>query len=573
MQIKLAADRTINFFKENIYIILILTMGFFIRGYGIYFDYPFGTNNIWDEIYSMVYLLDALEYKNFFITSYNYPLLLPWMYLPALIIRLGYIALSHGIFNLNELKEFLVAGGIGQVYIIVRWYSVVFGTATIWLLYKIYSLIFKNKISLYFLSAVYATSLVPVFLSHWGKAHSIMVFFLVLSLYFMLQFEKEKNLKYFYWSAIAAACSISIHYIGISAAIFPFLGFIFNRKLINFKTLVKAFILYAAITSFFYLANLKGIEGMIDNNKGYFENTGFTGMAQTGIGERFYYVIRDSFLLDPVFTLLFVILAIISIKYIFKNNYLRYIFIGLLFNYFLMSTIIVWPQMSRWLLIFVTLAIPLGAGLFVEYLINRSLKRNLIYLICLILLIPNIFIVYFWLSLTNHNTRNEAIEWLETNLKPGEIAYSFDMYLDAPLNYEAALWHRDNNERQLSKKLNYIISHKEEFKNQGIDLRYDYNNKRYERLGGENTKYVIVYYALSGEDNRAYYNLETREGAQEYLNNVKKYHNLSLVEKFYPTDDSDLIKSGVEDYLNNPINWRDLFKLKASGPFIEIYSK
>jgi hypothetical protein len=519
----------------------------------------------------MVYLFDALEYKNFFITSYNYPLLLPWMYLPTLIIRLGYIALSHGIFKLNELKEFLVLGGIGQVYIITRWYSVVFGTATIWLLYKIYSLIFKNKISLYFLSAVYATSLIPVFLSHWGKAHSIMVFFLVLSLYFILQFEKEKNLKYFYWSAIAAACSISIHYIGISAAIFPFLGFIFNRKLINFKTLTKAFILYAAITSFFYLVNLKGIEGMIDNNKGYFENTGFTGMAQTEIGERFYYVIRDSFLLDPVFTLLFVILTIISIKYIFKNNYLRYIFIGLLFNYFLMSVVIVWPQMSRWLLIFVTLAIPLGAGLFIEQLVNKGLKRELIYLICLILLIPNIFIVYFWLSLTNHNTRNETTEWLENNLKPGEIAYSFDMYLDASLNYEAALWHRDNNERQLSKKLNYIISHKEEFENQGIDLRYDYNNKRYEKLGGEKTKYVIVYYALSGEDNRAYYNLETRKGAQEYLNNVEKYHNLSLIEKFYPTDDRDLIKSGVEDYLNNPLNWRDLLKLKASGPFIEIY--
>src|SRR4030043_1211861 len=222
MQVNLIFNRAIIFLKKNIYIIFILAIGFFIRWYGIYFDYPFGTNNIWDEIYSMVYLLDALEYKNFFITSYNYPLLLPWMYLPTLIIRLGYIALSHGIFNLNELKEFLIAGGIGQVYIIVRWYSVVFGTATIWLLYKIYSLIFKNKISLYFLSAAYAISLVPVFLSHWGKAHSIMVFFLVLSLYFILQFEKEKNLKYFYWSAIAGACSISIHYIGISAAIFPF---------------------------------------------------------------------------------------------------------------------------------------------------------------------------------------------------------------------------------------------------------------------------------------------------------------------------------------------------------------
>lgn len=569
---KTIKEKTFNFLKENYILLSIFVVAFGIRAYGIYFDYPQGVNYIWDEIFSVSCLLDVIEYKSIFIPSYGpYPLLFPFLYIPGLALRLVYLALRYGLYGIGELKDFLVAGGMGYLYIVVRWYSVVFGTATIWLLYKIYSLIFKNKISLYFLSAAYATSLVPVFLSHWGKAHSIMVFFLVLSLYFILKFEKEKNLKYFYWSIIAAACSISIHYIGISAAIFPFLGFIFNRQLFNFKTLAKAFILYAAITSFFYLANFKGIEGMIDNSSGYFENTGFTGMAQTGIGERFYYVIRDSFLLDPVFMLLFVILMIISAKYIFKNNYLKYIFIGLLFNYFLMSTIIVWPQMSRWLLIFATLAIPLGAGLFIEYLINRGLKPKLIYLICLILLIPNIFIVYSWLSLTNHNTRNEAVEWLESNLKPDEIAYSFDMYLDAPLNYEAALWHRDNNERQLSKKLNFIINHKEEFENQGIDLRYDYNNKRYERLGGENTKYVIVYYALSGEDNRAYYNLETRKGAQEYLNNVEKYHDLSLVEKFYPTDDSDLIKSGVEDYLNNPLDFRTLFKLEKSGPFIEIY--
>lgn len=562
--------KIINLIRNNYPIIVIFSAGFLIRWYGIYFDYPVGVNNVWDEIFSVVYLLDSLEYKNFFITSYNYPLLLPWLYLPALILRIIYIALVHGIFNLNELKNFLVMGGMGQIYIIVRWYSVFFGTATIFLLYKIYSLIFKNKLSLYFLSAAYATSLVPVFLSHWGKAHSVMVFFLVLSLFFVLKFEKEKNLKFFYWSTAAAAASISIHYIGLSAAIFPLLGFIHNRKLFTTGTFFKAFSLYVIPVAFFYLSNYNGIKGMVANNIGYFENTGFTGMNPVGGLERFYYVVRDSFNLDPVFIALFIVMLAVKFKEIFRNTLLRYVIIGLLFNYLLMITVIVWPQMSRWLLIFVTLAIPLGAGLLMEHLVGKNLKKFIVYLIFLLLLIPNLIISGLWLNLLRQNTMSEASVWLQSDLKQNEAAYSFDRYLDAPLSYQAALWHKENNKVLTAKKINYIIDHKENFLNQGINLRYDYANNRYKDLGGKETKYVIIAYWQSGEINERT-NLETRKRAYETLNQVKEHHQLELVQKFYPTTDERLIAVGTEDYLNNPLDFRTLFNLKKSGPFVEIY--
>ena len=214
----------IGLIKKNYIIIAILLVGFFIRWYGIYFDYPYGINFIGDELYNIVFIINKIQEKNLFAGSSPYPTLLLFLYAPVLILRILYFALKEGIFSIDQLKGFLVSGGMGQVYILVRWCSVFFGTATIFLIYKIYKLIFKHKFSFYYASLVYAFSLIPVFLAHWGKVHSSMVFFLVLSLFFILKFERDKALKYFYWSLIFSACALSVHYIGISAVIFPFLG-------------------------------------------------------------------------------------------------------------------------------------------------------------------------------------------------------------------------------------------------------------------------------------------------------------------------------------------------------------
>ena len=76
------------FVKTNSWLFFILIIAVLLRGYGIYFDYPFGTNFIWDEIFSVVYIFDVLETKNIFIGTYQYPLLLPLLYLPGLFLRL-----------------------------------------------------------------------------------------------------------------------------------------------------------------------------------------------------------------------------------------------------------------------------------------------------------------------------------------------------------------------------------------------------------------------------------------------------------------------------------------------------
>jgi hypothetical protein len=235
-----------------------------------------------------------------------------------------------------------------------------------------------------------------------------------------------------------------------------------------------------------------------------------------------------------------------------------------------MITLVTWPKMSRWPLIFNSLALPLGAFLLTEYLTKKNLKKVWLYFIALILLIPNIYFIGLWLNLLNNNTRLETSQWLQTNLKKGEAAYSFDMYLDAPLSYKAALWQRDNNHLELSKKLQFIINHQADFENKGINLKYDFGYNRYQDLGGQDTKYIVIFYALSGEKN-GWFNYTTRKTAYEILDNIKRYHQLKQVKTFFPADNQKLINSGVEDYLNNPLSWSGLLHLNKSGSFYEIY--
>ena len=208
-------NKTLRVIKSNYIIIFIILIAFFVRFYGIYFDYPYRAEYVWDEFYQMKYLLNVINEKSLFAKSSGDPVLLAFLYFPILILRIIYISFREGIFNIVELKNYLIANGMGQIYIIIRWYSVFFGTATVYLIYKIYKLIFKHKFSYYYAALVYSFSLIPVFLSHWGKTHSAIVFFLILSLFFILKFEKERKTKYFYWSTVAAACSFSVQIIGL----------------------------------------------------------------------------------------------------------------------------------------------------------------------------------------------------------------------------------------------------------------------------------------------------------------------------------------------------------------------
>lgn len=293
-------------------------------------------------------------------------------------------------------------------------------------------------------------------------------------------------------------------------------------------------------------------------NANYYGANNYGGIVPTGTLERFYYVFRDSFFVDPIFTTLFIFLVVFGIKKLVKNNLTRYIIAGLAFNYFLMVTVIVGPKMTRWLLVFVTLSTPLVAGYFAEYLLVRNIKKIIIYFLLVLVLIPNMFFSVRWLLLLRNNTYIEAGTWIENNVSIDQIIYSFDNVLDVPLSYESAMWNKEFNKMITLKKINYIIENKDYFKSKGVNLMYDKNNDRYEKLSGEETDYIVITYGKSADK-------------KTILNNLQKYHKIELIKYFYPTNNERLAERGLEEQLNNPSNLIDLLYLDKSGQFVEIY--
>ena len=110
------------------------------------------------------------------------------------------------------------------------------------------------------------------------------------------------------------------------------------------------------------------------------------------------------------------------------------------------------PHMPRWLLISATLSVPLSAGLFAEFLINKKLNKLAIGVLMAIIILPSLYVTANWLKLLNHNTYMEAKDWLEQNLKNGEIVYSFDKLIYVAPSYDSALWDKKMN-RIESKKI------------------------------------------------------------------------------------------------------------------------
>ncbi len=534
-----------------------------MRWYGIYFDYPY-TNFIWDESYNISYLFDLILQKTFLVNppSSTYPTLLPLFLLPLAALRLIYLGIVNGIHSIDGLKQYLIINGFGQVYIMARWLSVFFGTATVYLIYAIINKVTKRKDTALYTALVYSFSLVPVYLSHWGKHHITMVFFVILSLYLSLWYEESKNKKYFYFSVLAAAAAFSVHYIGITAIIFPFWSWWLNKKNFDLKLIVKNILIYLAIVLIFYLTNFYGIKKMVvDIMSYYYAANNWQGIIPTGRWERFYYVWRDSLLIEPVFISLF-FLFFWKYKKIIKQNILwSYLFIGIGFNYLLMITIVVGAHLSRWLLTFISLVVAIAAANLFDWLRDKNWHKSVKILLAGLVVIPSIYFSVHWLGLLNKNTSLEALEWLNTNVKNDEYVYSFMVEFAAPLSVDSMKWNYDHNSRfKLQRKVQYVLENPVEFKNKpGLNVMYDDYNNRYQELAGVKTKYLII----SGGKNLDIEKVRTE---------VSKYHRLLLIKSFYPTDNQAILEKGLDnEYLNSPEKLTTLFYLNKSGPLLDVY--
>lgn len=549
-------EKIIFWVKDNYWLLLILSAGFLVRCYGIYFDYPVGINYIWDETLNIINLIDIIETKSFFSSIASpYPTLLTFLYAPVLFLRIIFIMLAHKLSSVVEFKDFVLQNGMGYLYIIVRWYAVAFGTAGIYVVYKIFNYISKNKIPAYLASLVFGFGIISVFLSHWGKAHIVMIFFFLLSLYFSLRFEREKKNKYFYLSSLFAGCSASVHYTGFLAVIFPFLNLVYNFKNLNYKVIGKSILIGIATILLFYGLNYNGVKYMVHyQDENYYSTTGYTGMSNVSLLTRFTYVITDSWKIEPFLTTLFFLLLLFAFRKIWQDKLNRYLIFGILFFYIFMITVTVLPGNNRWLLIFMVLAYPLAIVTLYDIVVNKFSQKIAIGL-CLLMILPSFIYCLKWDTVISRYTAIEAADWLENNVNKGDWIYSFYYNLYLPFSYQGALWNKDNNQLEY-KKIDYILNHKDNFENQGYNLAYDYNKLRYQELAGKKTKYIVI---ASGD----------KKDLENQYDNLRKYNQFTLVKSFSPFAGGKETITG--DVTNNPDSWKKIFNFSSGGQFINIY--
>ena len=548
-------NRIFKYINENKIILLILILAFLIRAWGIYFDFP-GTRYIEDETYHVSYIVKALSEKTFYPdVILQYPALLTILYFPAVVLKIVFIMIRESIHNISELKTYMIIQGMGELFVLTRWYSVVFGTATVYFLYRIGELIWRKRSVALIISLFFVFNLIFVYISHWGRMHSALILFLVMSLYFSLLFEKKKQARFFYLSNLFAVLSIGSHYLGVNAIIFPFLNWWRHRSLVNKKIIIKTCLIYFAGFFVFYLLNFSGFKWMFFYNLyGYYLKNEGGGLSNIGIAERFYFVFRDGLLVAPVESLFF-LFSLWFIKRLWQNVMLRYLLIGIIFNYFIMITIVASPHNARMLAVYVCYITIIGIGFFFNRLEKNLHNRLLIYVGVFLFILPSMFISLKYSWLLNRNTLMIARNWIIENISSGDIVYSFNYKIEVPLSVAAARWQSETN-HVASAKDEYIIQNSDQFEDQGYNLFYDFDNKRFEELGGQDTNYVLISYG--NPDYKKY-----------LLDNLEMYHNLKLVKTFYPLDENK--KTDVGDIVNNPFDFRTLFNLNKSGPFIEIY--
>jgi hypothetical protein len=541
-----------NLIKSNYILIIILLFAFAVRCYGIYFDFP-GTRYIHDETYEISYIVKAMSEATLYpdvILQYSFFLAI--LYLPFVILKLLYLMIREGLYNMPELKEYMILYGMGELMVITRWVSVMFGTATVYLSFLIGKFIWNKKTGL-LVSAGFAFSFVPVFLSHWGRRHMIMAFFILLTLYFILRFERDKKIKWFYYSNLSASLAIASHYLGINALIFPLAGYLMNRDVIKLKDIINNIFIYIISFTMFYVANWNGFIWMLNANLGgHYGEGSVASLSSIGTVERFYYLFRDLFFVSPIILILG-LGALTRIKEIWQNKLIRYIIFGLGFNYLIMILLVASPHNSRWLIVFSSYLTVIALGFWSNYIFGKIKKPVIIIFLFTLIILPGMIISIKYGYLLNYNTRIEAQAWIENNISREEKIYSFDYIIEVPLSVEAAQWQTEENKVN-SAKNKYITSNQDKLSAYGYNLFYDFGNERYSGLSGNDVDYVLI----------SYTNLENKE---KTIDELAKYYEFEAVTNFTPTN----LGIDAGDNVNNPNNFFTLLKLKKSGPYIVIY--
>lgn len=556
--------------KYTVILIVIIAVGFALRIIGFNFEYLF--DSVSDENYANSCALRMINNRTLLPNNCgsSYPALFTLINLPNIAIGLFVLLLQNN-FNTEVVKQFLALYPFTPSLLIVRLFSVIIGTATIFLIYKITKLLFSSQLKGVIAAAFLAVSLIPVQMSHWGKAWTLVLFFSFLALYSALRIYQTGSRKHYILSAVFISSSFGVHYVGFFSVIFIFLGnffrkfrnvsFSFGGAIRDNKNLYLGLALTLFLSFLWLFLNKQGIYNMLfDSNvglPGYYQGRG-GGISQYFYSAFLYF--KDFAIFDPVLFLLLTAALIFSFRKFFTFKYL--FLVSFFIFYFGGMVLINLDYQIRWVLPLIAISIPVAADSLGD--LRSKFKSKVAYIgLIIALLFPSLSLSAIWdYILILPNTRFAAKSWAQENIPQNSKILFLDVNLILAVSREGA------------KDLNSALA----------EVRPP--NPRYLYLA-ENGQNVLPGYRVVSwgqfldnpeyfEWNQFDYYILSYLNESEYQREITLMpapEKLELIHQIRPFNLSGRHKSFI-DGLDTPLEYFKILKnIRMTGPSIEIYRK
>jgi len=553
-------------------IIFILVLSFLLNIGGLFYAYPI-LHLVWDETTVMgatLKMINNYSLRPAFAEFYHFALGV-YIYLPFYLIFFLILFILGIVHSIDELRRMVILDfdSFKMLLPIARFISVIAGCWSVYLVYRISNLLFKERKRIS-LSAAFltATSLMLVQLSHFGRIWIIQIWAILLGFYYLvwLLVKKKDKLINYLLAAFLTAVAFGLHGVGI-ILYFPFLFVhyhlnrgkkLFNIFIKNKKFWLANLVILALIGLFFFL-----------NPYGYYNyySDGFvkaiTGELNRAKADPNYNSLTYSisFLLE--YEPLLIILFLISLPILFfkqrRNLYLLFCFIV---PYYIFLVPILKIDQARYIapiIPFLGIIAAYGFVQIIERLSSRFFKYALIILFSLLfLLMP----VYWNISLFKPNTYVLTKEWIENNLTSGQSIINFDSHLVLNENKRTIEVIEEYMIGSMNARRRYLLTRDEKsYLQPNYFILYQPNSALLARLpdnflSQNKFDYLVISW---------WHNQEFKQMRQNMLN---LDYQLELVQKFYPNQDN-LDLTDLVNNMRRPF-WL-LRNIRYTGPYIEIY--
>lgn len=553
-------------------IIWIILLALILNSIGIFYAYPM-LRLVEDEVAivsTVLKMINDFSLRPNFADNY-YPAPVAYIYLPFYLIYFAVLFLLGVVHSIAELREVILLdyAGFKIILPLARFISVMAGCLSVYLVYKISQILFKNKSVSLWAAFFTATSLIFVQLSHFGRIWIIQTLTVLFTIYFLslILSAKKNDLKHYLISGFLIALSLGINLVGgIIYFCFLFVHYSLNKGKGFVNTFLRdgkfwmANLMVLFSTAFIYFLHPATFYRYLGHyfkkefTAGYITQSWDDSLIQ-GMNSAFYYI-KVLWEYEP----LLIIFFLISLPILFLKERKPFYLLGIfVLPYYLMMGPFLRRDCVRYILpIIPFLAIMAGYGF--SYFLQRYSSRYFKNTLSIVFVLVFLFTPFYWsASLLKPNTFVLAKQWVENNLPDGEsiINFELDNRLVLNENKKSLLLLSEFMPGAVSARERYLLTLDEKnYPYPNYYILYRPEKMPEDFLSQNQFNYLIVYWWNEKEKN-------TVEKKIAKLN-----YDLELVQGFYPNE-AGIDLTDLVNEMRQPLQL--LTSIRYTGPYIEIY--